>query len=114
MKGEEYPYEYDEDIWAHINGIDRLRIDTDGNGIRSLILPAGCPLDCKYCGNKKYKEIFPTTGGFDVDDLGKYLAKDGVYFEMTNGGVTFGGGEPLLQAGFIHEVHNKGYESGNI
>lgn len=35
------------------------------------------------------------------------LEKDGVYFEMTNGGVTFGGGEPLLQADFIHEFHKK-------
>lgn len=103
----DFPYEYDEDILASINGVDRLRINTDGNGIRSLILMAGCPLNCKYCGNKKYKEIFPEKKQIGLDNAGGMLEKDGVYFEMTNGGVTFGGGEPLLQADFIHEFHKK-------
>ncbi len=104
------PYKYNRNIEANINGVDRLRINTDGNGIRSLILMAGCPLNCKYCGNKKYKDIFPETGQVcldGLDDLNSILEKDGIYFEMTNGGVTFGGGEPLLQADFIHEFHKK-------
>ena len=106
-ENDDYPYEYDVDSSANINGIERLRIDTDGNGIRSLILMAGCPLDCKYCGNKNYKDIFPETRKISIDSIGSYLEKDGVYFEMTDGGVTFGGGEPLLQADFIHEFHKK-------
>lgn len=96
--------EYNE-VSARINGVDRFRINTDGNGVRSLVLMAGCPLNCAYCGNKKNKDIFPDTQAINVSELGYYdhLRKDGIYFEMTDGGVTFGGGEPLLQAQFIHE-----------
>lgn len=101
-----YPYQYN-DIEALINGIDRMRIDTDGNGIRTLILMAGCPLNCRYCGNKQFKEIFPVTETKSVDDMEYHLHKDAIYFEATNGGLTFGGGEPLMQADFIHEMHSK-------
>lgn len=99
-------FEY-EDLSAKINGIDRFRIGTDGIGVRSLILMAGCPLNCAYCGNKRYKDIFPETSECEVSVMEYYLHKDGIYFEMTDGGVTFGGGEPLMQAEFIHEFHRK-------
>ena len=32
------------------------------------------------------------------------LKKDDIYYKMSGGGITFGGGEPLLQSAFIHEV----------
>lgn len=96
-----------EPMSAKINGIDRFRIGTDGTGVRSLILMAGCPLNCAYCGNKRYKDIFPETSECEVSVMEYYLHKDGIYFEMTDGGVTFGGGEPLMQAEFIHEFHRK-------
>ncbi len=64
-------HEYN-DVFARINGIDRFRIDTDGNGVRSLMLMAGCPLNCAYCGNKKYKDIFPETRNLSISDLGFY------------------------------------------
>lgn len=32
------------------------------------------------------------------------LRKDDIYYRMSGGGITFGGGEPLLQSVFIHEV----------
>ena len=101
---ESYVY---ENLHANINGIDRFRIGTDGNGVRSLILMAGCPLNCAYCGTKAYKDIFPETSDETVSFMELRLAKDGIYFEMTNGGVTFGGGEPLMQAEFIHEFHRR-------
>ena len=97
----------DDNISAKLNGIDRMRIDTDGEGIRSLILMAGCPLDCKYCGNKKYKDIFPDTETFSVSDMERFLHCDAIYFEATGGGLTFGGGEPLMQPEFIHELCRK-------
>lgn len=96
-----YPYKY-ENAEGKINGIDRMRIDIDGKGVRTLVLMAGCPLNCKYCGNRQYKDIFPETNTKNVDNMKWYLHKDGVYFEMTNGGITFGGGEPLMQPDFIH------------
>lgn len=105
-KAEKYPYAY-ENAEGKINGIDRMRIDIDGNGVRSLVLMAGCPLNCKYCGNRQYKDIFPETYTKSVNDMEWHLNKDGVYFEMTNGGITFGGGEPLMQPDFIHNFCRK-------
>lgn len=103
---QKWPYPYNN-VSAKINGLDRMRIDIDGNGVRTLILLAGCPLNCKYCGNKQFKDIFPTTTSFSVNEIGNTLHQDGIYFEMSGGGLTFGGGEPLLQADFIHEIHRK-------
>lgn len=63
----------------------------------------GCILKCKYCHNRdtwsfeKNKEI-PSEKLIDM--ILQY--KD--YFELSGGGVTFSGGEPLCQADFLLEV----------
>jgi len=38
------------------------------------------------------------------DDLITELLKDQVFYQTSNGGVTFSGGEPLYQAGFVRKV----------
>lgn len=96
-----------------INGIERLRENTDGSGIRSLVLTGGCPLNCKYCGNAEYKDIFIGSKEFSVSELGERIKKDGIYFEESGGGVTFGGGEPLLSSEFIFEFC-KIYDMWNV
>lgn len=40
-------------------------------------------------------------------ELTNRIEKDAVYFEMTGGGVTFGGGEPLLAPAFIKSFKEK-------
>lgn len=76
--------------------INRHRITVDGNGVTTLIGLSGCPLNCKYCINKKaltkakVKEM-------QVLELIKEVMMDYCYFIGTDGGVCFGGGEPLLQ-----------------
>ena len=83
-------------------GLSRHRMGTDGVGITTLAAAAGCPLHCRWCINRdllsKAKAVDVTPEGFfervRVDDL---------YFRATGGGITFGGGEPLLQADFIKE-----------
>lgn len=85
---------------AKISQINRLRMNTDGDGITTLIAFYGCPLHCKYCINEKlynlkYYEI-------SVESLYKRVLIDDLYFQYTNGGLCFGGHEPLLQAEFIH------------
>lgn len=74
----------------------------DGDGIRYAIYFNGCPLRCIYCHN-------PDTWGVSGED---YTAEE-VYNKVRrykpyfkdNGGVTFSGGEPLLNAKFINEVN---------
>ena len=86
---------------AEICGVNRLRMGTDGEGVRSLVVFDKCPLNCKYCINKSFVNQLPTIKKISVSELLGMLKKDLVYFEETGGGVTFGGGEPLLYADFI-------------
>ncbi len=92
-------------ITAQVAGIMRLREEVDGPGIRSLVVFDDCPLHCIYCINRDTIRLLPTRMTVHVETLGNLLMKDAVYFEMTEGGVTFGGGEPLLNYGFISAFH---------
>ena len=44
---------------------------------------------------------------YDSDGLAAELLKDKLFLEKQQGGVTFSGGEPLLQAAFVFEVIDK-------
>lgn len=85
---------------ARIIGIDRHRLTTDGEGVTTLVAFAGCPLRCKYCLNKVSWE--KTNGrNYTPELLFEEVKIDQLYFLATHGGVTFGGGEPMLQREFI-------------
>lgn len=89
--------------------ISRLRMATDGEGVSTLVTFYGCPLRCKYCVNEccHEKEGFISgtrRAAYRPEELIEVLRKDAVYYLMTGGGIVFGGGEPLLQSAFIHEV----------
>ena len=49
-----------------------------------------------------------------TDEVLAELMKDDLYFKATNGGVTFGGGEPLLQSSFIKELIEKMPKQWNV
>ncbi len=91
-------------------GISRHRIGIDGNGITTLVTFMGCPLKCKYCLNERCHEpIFEEDGTmprrgiqlFTPQQLYDQVKMDNIYFQATDGGICFGGGEPLLHSGFI-------------
>ncbi len=88
-------------VYAEICGINRLRLGSDGNGVRSLVVFDRCPLSCKYCINRSLVNMLPNIEKTSVAGLFFMLQKDLIYFEESGGGVTFGGGEPLLYADFI-------------
>lgn len=75
----------------------------DGPGIRFVVFMQGCPLRCLYCHNP---DTWDVNGGriYTPDDLMKEIIKYKSYMEFSKGGVTFTGGEPLLQTGFLIEV----------
>ena len=86
---------------AKIIGISRHRLSTDGDGVTTLVAFHGCPLRCRYCLNPqslgdsdRFKEYTPRS-------LYDEVRIDELYFLATNGGVTFGGGEPALRPDFI-------------
>lgn len=89
-----------------IIGIERLRMATDGTGVRTLLGTYGCPLRCKYCLNPqswrdKYKH-----SAYAPERIYNQLKVDNLYFQATNGGITIGGGEPLLHIEAIAELIN--------
>ena len=77
-------------------GIDRHRMYTDGKGITTLVALAGCPLSCPYCINAELLQAENRIEKLTSAELIERLAIDHCYFVYTGGGVTFGGGEPLL------------------
>lgn len=89
--------------------IARLRMASDGTGVSTLVAFWGCPLQCRYCINdqchdKKGQMKGIERGAYTPEELVEVLRKDDIYYRMTGGGIVFGGGEPLQQAEFIHEV----------
>ena len=87
-------------INAKIFGLSRHRLTTDGEGVTTLVAFSGCPLRCKYCLNKASWDM-ANGRDYTPETLFEEVKIDQLYFLATHGGVTFGGGEPLLQVEFI-------------
>lgn len=81
--------------------IDRLRMASDGVGVTTLVCGYGCPLRCRYCINRQSWQDGTPTRAYTPKELYSVLRIDDLYFRATGGGVTFGGGEPLLYADFL-------------
>lgn len=81
----------------------RLRMLVDGPGVTTLVCFHGCPLRCHWCLNPF--SFAPETKRTEMTAQMLYdqVKLDELYFLSTGGGVTFGGGEPLLQAGFLRD-----------
>ena len=74
----------------------------DGPGIRAVVFLNGCKLRCKYCHNPE--TWVKKEDNIDTETLLKKLLRFKPYFRRNNGGVTFSGGEPLLQPEFLLEM----------
>lgn len=74
----------------------------DGPGIRNVVFFQGCPLRCSFCHNP---DTWKFNGGYEVkpEDLIKKILRFKAYFKRE-GGVTFSGGEPLMQPEFLLEI----------
>lgn len=88
---------------GNILSVNRMRFGTDGEGVRTLIGFMGCPLRCKYCINSMSWDGTKSGRKCTADTLLDKVRVDNLYFLSSGGGITFGGGEPLLQAEFINE-----------
>ena len=84
-----------------VNKIETFGL-VDGPGIRTVVFLSGCKLRCKYCHNPEmWKQQTPNS---TPEELVAKIIRNKPYFESSNGGVTFSGGEPLLQSEFLIEV----------
>jgi pyruvate formate lyase activating enzyme len=103
----------------------------DGPGIRVTFFMKGCPLSCIWCHNPEgispLAEKVTHTNRVgerefcDNVEVGKYysvkriieiLGKERVFIEQSGGGVTFSGGEPMLQFEFLKEALKACKENG--
>lgn len=76
----------------------------DGPGIRTVVFLNGCKLRCKYCHNPEMWKMGKLN--YTVDELCEKIKRFKPYFGKA-GGVTFSGGEPLLQEDFLINVCKK-------
>ena len=75
----------------------------DGPGIRVVVFMAGCPLRCAFCHNPDSWDA-SSAQEFTPSALVEKLKRFKPYFSRSGGGVTFSGGEPLLQSEFLLET----------
>ncbi len=81
----------------------------DGPGVRSVVFTEGCPLRCIYCHNPDTWECREA----DLTDSHEIAEKILRFYPyIKDGGVTFSGGEPLMQAEFLAEVAAELKENG--
>lgn len=90
-------------ITAPVITFDRLRMLSDGDGITTLVVFHGCPLRCRFCLNPFSFAPGTRRTVMTPRELYEKVRIDELYFLTTGGGVTFGGGEPLLQSAFLQQ-----------
>jgi pyruvate formate lyase activating enzyme len=106
----------------------------DGPGIRTTVFFKGCPLRCWWCHNPESQEtgieqvivkrvldgmIFESMQAVGswrpAEEVMNEIAKDEVFYRESGGGVTFSGGEPLMQPDALRELimlcKEKGYHT---
>lgn len=88
----------------------------DGPGVRTTVFFKGCPLRCAWCHNPEGQspEIEPMSrvNGEKVvcgrdwtsEALVEELLRNADMMSQSGGGITFSGGEPLMQAEFLLEL----------
>ena len=74
----------------------------DGPGVRFIVFLQGCMLRCKYCHNPETWEIDRKSELISAKKLVDKAEKFKAYYG-EEGGMTFSGGEPLLQPQFLLE-----------
>lgn len=109
---------------GYIFDIKKFSIN-DGPGIRTTVFFKGCPLKCWWCHNpesrnpepEKFPECtFKWNPNYDnnlknvvgrkveTSDVMKEIEKDIPFYQQSNGGATFSGGEPMLQIEFLNDL----------
>ena len=97
----------------------------DGSGIRTTVFFKGCNLCCPWCHNPEnlspqpvrldYRSVKKTEligRCISVDDILPELLEDKDFYIASGGGVTFSGGEVMLQAKSAAELARKLKENG--
>ncbi len=103
----------------------------DGPGIRTTVFFKGCPLNCLWCHNPESILPGPQTIArkrklgsrtftseeivghyYTTEEAMNKIRQDRMFFDESNGGVSFSGGEPLLQKDFLLALLKQCREEG--
>jgi pyruvate formate lyase activating enzyme len=95
----------------------------DGPGIRVTFFMKGCSLSCWWChnpegispeqqkaeqiekvGDREFTRMEEVGKYYSVNDIIEILEREHIFINESGGGVTFSGGEPLLQTEFLAET----------
>jgi pyruvate formate lyase activating enzyme len=93
----------------------------DGNGIRTIIFFAGCPLRCQWCCNPE-SWLLPEgckegSGNgyvhkYSTEQLLELIERQRIFYRFSGGGITFSGGEATLQAEVLRDMTYRLYDKG--
>jgi pyruvate formate lyase activating enzyme len=103
----------------------------DGPGIRITFFMKGCPLNCLWChnpegilpypqdivqkkriGDREFKNVEEAGKYYSVEEVLSVVRKEDVFIRQSGGGVTFSGGEPMMQHEFLLEALQACKEEG--
>ena len=86
----------------------------DGDGIRTTVFMAGCPLRCKWCSNPEgfTMETNKFVSKEKLDDVLKIIGRQRIFYKNSGGGVTFSGGEATMQLSALRYLVNSLYDQG--
>lgn len=88
-----------------------INTSVDGPGTRMTVFMSGCPLRCQYCQNPdtwKMRDGKPVYYEAMVKKIERYVD----LFKATHGGITFSGGESMMQPAFVSRVFRAAKEMG--
>lgn len=114
-----------------VTNIQRFSLH-DGPGIRTTVFLKGCSLRCPWCANPENLELYPEKFVKDgkkgiygrymtCDEIFNEVAKDKIFYGQKEqkgavaglpGGVTFSGGEPLMQVKALEPLLMRLKEAG--
>lgn len=96
---------------GYIHSIESMGL-VDGPGIRTVVFFQGCRLRCRYCHNPDTWALGEAAGiAITPETLVQKLLRFKPYYG-EQGGLTFSGGEPLLQKDFLLKTLRLCKESG--
>jgi pyruvate formate lyase activating enzyme len=76
----------------------------DGPGIRTTVFLKGCPMRCWWCHNPESMNPVDSDGVGErktAKQVMREIEKEVIFYDESGGGVTFSGGEPMMQAKFL-------------